>query len=32
MSIVLYWHPRSSALPIACALAELGVPLSLIHI
>nr|WP_315528834.1 glutathione S-transferase family protein [uncultured Achromobacter sp.] len=26
MSIVLYWHPRSSALPIACALAELGVP------
>lgn len=26
MSIVLYWHPRSSALPIACALTELGVP------
>lgn len=26
MSIVLYWHPKSSALPIACALTELGVP------
>ncbi|CAN7442321.1 glutathione S-transferase family protein [Acidovorax sp. Leaf78] len=26
MSIVLYWHPMSSASPIACALAELGVP------
>ena len=26
MSIVLYWHPLSSATPIACALAELGVP------
>ncbi|MGE8637936.1 MAG: glutathione S-transferase family protein, partial [Achromobacter sp.] len=26
MSLVLYWHPRSSALPIACALTELGVP------
>ena len=26
MSIVLYWHPMSSATPIACALAELGVP------
>jgi GST-like protein len=25
MSIVLYWHPMSSATPIACALAELGV-------
>lgn len=24
--IVLYWHPMSSATPIACALAELGVP------
>ena len=24
MSIVLYWHPMSSATPIACALAELG--------
>lgn len=26
MSIVLYWHPMSSATPIACALAELDVP------
>ena len=26
MSIVLYWHPMSSATPIACALNELGVP------
>lgn len=26
MSIVLYWYPMSSATPIACALAELGVP------
>ncbi|MBB1594554.1 glutathione S-transferase family protein [Achromobacter sp. UMC46] len=26
MSVVLYWHPKSSALPIACALTELGVP------
>lgn len=26
MSIVLYWHPLSSATPIACALTELGVP------
>jgi GST-like protein len=26
MSIVLYWHPMSSATPVACALAELGVP------
>lgn len=25
-SIVLYWHPMSSATPVACALAELGVP------
>lgn len=25
-SIVLYWYPQSSATPIACALAELGVP------
>jgi glutathione S-transferase len=25
MSIVLYWHPLSSATPIACALTELGV-------
>ncbi|MDP3227471.1 MAG: glutathione S-transferase family protein [Acidovorax sp.] len=25
MSIVLYWHPMSSATPIACALVELGV-------
>jgi glutathione S-transferase len=24
--IVLYWHPYSSATPVACALAELGVP------
>lgn len=26
MSIVFYWHPQSSASPIACALAELQVP------
>ena len=26
MSIVFYWHPMSSATPIACALAELDVP------
>lgn len=26
MSIVLYWHPMSSATPVACALAELAVP------
>lgn len=26
MSIVLYWHPMSSASPIACALTELGIP------
>ncbi|ANB18560.1 glutathione S-transferase family protein [Dokdonella koreensis] len=26
MSIVLYWHPQSSATPIAAALAELAVP------
>ncbi|WP_313313356.1 glutathione S-transferase family protein [Pulveribacter sp.] len=26
MSIVLYWHPMSSATPIAYALAELGIP------
>lgn len=26
MSFVLYWHPMSSATPVACALAELGVP------
>jgi GST-like protein len=26
MSIVFYWHPMSSATPIASALAELGVP------
>lgn len=26
MSLVLYWHPMSSATPIACALTELGVP------
>ncbi|MFD4837478.1 glutathione S-transferase family protein [Achromobacter sp. NPDC058515] len=26
MSIVLYWHPMSSASPVASALAELGVP------
>ncbi|HCE93454.1 MAG: glutathione S-transferase [Burkholderiales bacterium GWA2_64_37] len=26
MSVVLYWYPQSSATPIACALAELGVP------
>lgn len=25
MSLVFYWHPMSSAAPIACALAELGV-------
>lgn len=25
MSVVFYWHPMSSATPIACALAELGV-------
>ena len=25
-SIVLYWHPMSSATPVACALAELGIP------
>ena len=25
-SIVLYWHPMSSATPVACALAELRVP------
>lgn len=25
-SIALYWHPMSSATPVACALAELGVP------
>ncbi|WP_313341762.1 glutathione S-transferase family protein [Stenotrophomonas sp.] len=25
MSLVFYWHPMSSATPIACALAELGV-------
>ena len=25
-SIVLYWHPMSSATPVACALAELGLP------
>lgn len=25
-SIVLYWHPMSSATPVACALAELDVP------
>lgn len=24
--IVLYWHPMSSATPVACALAELGLP------
>ena len=26
MSLVFYWHPMSSATPIACALAELAVP------
>lgn len=26
MSIVLYWHPFSSATPIACALTELDIP------
>jgi glutathione S-transferase len=26
MSIVLYWHPMSSATPIACSLVELDVP------
>lgn len=26
MSLVFYWHPMSSATPIACALAELQVP------
>ncbi len=26
MSLVLYWHPMSSATPIACALAELDLP------
>ena len=26
MSLTLYWHPMSSATPVACALAELGVP------
>ncbi len=26
MSLVLYWHPMSSATPIACALTDLGVP------
>lgn len=26
MSIVLYWHPMSSATPVACALAELDLP------
>lgn len=26
MSIVLYWHPMSSATPIASALVELGIP------
>lgn len=25
MSVVFYWHPMSSATPVACALAELGV-------
>jgi GST-like protein len=25
MSLVFYWHPMSSATPVACALAELGV-------
>ena len=32
MSIVLYWHPMSSATPIACALAELGVPYERVRI
>lgn len=26
MSLVFYWHPMSSATPVACALAELEVP------
>jgi glutathione S-transferase len=26
MSIVLYWHPMSSATPVACALSELDLP------
>jgi GST-like protein len=26
MSLVFYWHPMSSATPVACALAELSVP------
>ena len=26
MSLVFYWHPMSSASPVACALAELSVP------
>lgn len=26
MSIVLYWYPMSNATPVACALAELGLP------
>ena len=26
MSLVYYWHPMSSATPVTCALAELGVP------
>ncbi|WP_313217776.1 glutathione S-transferase family protein [Stenotrophomonas sp.] len=26
MSLVFYWHPMSSATPVACALAELDVP------
>jgi len=26
MSLVFYWHPMSSATPIACALAELAIP------
>ncbi|UXY14557.1 glutathione S-transferase family protein [Chitiniphilus purpureus] len=26
MSITLYWHPQSSATPVACALVELEVP------
>jgi len=26
MSLVFYWHPMSSATPVACALAELAVP------
>ncbi len=32
MSIVLYWHPMSSATPIASALAELDVPHELVKI